>query len=1542
MPEEGVVSAQAGAGEHPTGGAISCHTSERRAPSWTATESTALNIQKSSATAKQSVERNKRNGFRGSKSRGDESQGLVPVDGCDVLHHDSLVASEEGCVMVAQTKEGNQEEFRMQDGVLAQSQASASDEPKTHGGDVVHGDSSLPGEVSAHFEDGAQDTALGQDGGLAKGRHSFVEGGSPFHEVGSADAGCALNVENPHSVEEQKVETSSACQEEGALHSAVYAMDAEKAGSYSMSLKNEQTAQAPNQRLSAAGRIPAKAANDGKRCASPFEVIPRTSAGNGCDGPRRGNGLSCRYLHDYVGGTCRREPGGPVPDRWDKFSDFHDVVDLKQLADKYQYRWKETERPSTVNGGTSVQEDSKVNSTAGSDTGREDVRATPVEVSQSLEEPFEVPNMMMVERLLLIPSKTFLDPCFNHALQNCRPFGPSSLQSRFEGDRRRRFARQQKRKAAEEGESVGDKQEKVSDTQDDVSTVVELSTVQNKGDNEVSSCSVESKVAGSVTRAPAENINSLIGEGRARLLSVVNLCMTERHYEMQAPRRDGVSVFFHKITGGGESVPPESVRSFFRLLSLLTRQGAKAAERWATTKECANCRADWANGLVAKTNGEKNHTGSDDGSTCSCDFRFVVWVHCTHGINRTGLVVSALLMALLKLSAEEALDAFARARGHRVNRPEVIAALKDFQEKGLPEGFVHALNSPQLCRVFAKNAIAEGVDLDKGSCVITVKEGGDDASEVLIPSIQPPPALLKAIQELRQSMMQRVAPLNSSSSTEKNPKVSISPELSVVSGPETASSSAAANALDSKEITRAQLVPKVIAQAADLGVSEARAENDGGRTDCADAVGKEVPCVSGQGHAEDGLRLTLSEEETDCLLPVPEEVPNDGIVLYGPIANDLVSPEEMILHILQLDERIQICDVRVLQTEDFNSALIYPQCVVKKNLLKKRKRGTKISVDDQSETKLRQHPDLPPAREITNESVPQQSEDSKVVDIRVAGDKVPCETTTSHGMTNLDSVNKEKSDKLGGKEYAGGRLEFHYILYVQVADSVSFDILLSADVASLRHQDLQAFPSNYLPYLIKIGLERDSNALRYSKSGFSHGDESHRGARKKGSVRGSLAPPVGLPPSVGASAGPVGRRRFPGLVPLVSPPPRFVPSPPPPLPPVGCVRMPAPPLEHQRPPPFDVPPPAWGRRGPPAPFGCRGGAPQGPVPPPPLPSLPVIPPGGGFPHMMEGPRPWVMPPGEQFGFPPPPGAGGAARGSLLLPQHRNGAGPAVRGAGESRLDPSGSGNAWQQGRPGWSDWNGSPRCEPKPQWQVASGLPARQVVHDKGGRWGIGNQRLGDVGTSVDQAESSGRGISALGSWRVQRGGPCGGEERRWGDGPTSFPGGRASFTQAEDVRSLPMGFSHQAGRGSCPPPDFPAHAQHHPTEYGTSNPSYGHQPNAFGRGMPAVASVQNIGAQGTVVNDYQQHDMGYAYSHRPEPSNQGEADQSQTSGIPPYVLQLLQQQAALRGSNVEPHVLAQLYQQYYQSFLSSMSQLTGGQQLTQEQLLQYLQRMQS
>jgi len=112
--------------------------------------------------------------------------------------------------------------------------------------------------------------------------------------------------------------------------------------------------------------------------------------------------------------------------------------------------------------------------------------------------------------------------------------------------------------------------------------------------------------------------------------AVINLCLTERHYRPADFMDQGIDYYWFKVSGGGEEPSLEQLCSFCDLLMYI---GIKAP---------------------------------------SCG----VVVHCTHGINRTGMFVCFYLCVVGGMSPEAALLAFEDSRGHAMERENLLALVK--------------------------------------------------------------------------------------------------------------------------------------------------------------------------------------------------------------------------------------------------------------------------------------------------------------------------------------------------------------------------------------------------------------------------------------------------------------------------------------------------------------------------------------------------------------------------------------------------------------------------------------------------------------------------------------------------------------------------------------------------------------------------------------------------------------------------------------------------------------------------------------------------
>ncbi|KAH8250840.1 hypothetical protein KR038_008492 [Drosophila bunnanda] len=59
----------------------------------------------------------------------------------------------------------------------------------------------------------------------------------------------------------------------------------------------------------------------------------------------------------------------------------------------------------------------------------------------------------------------------------------------------------------------------------------------------------------------------------------------------------------------------------------------------------------------------------------------LIGVHCTHGVNRTGYLICYFMITMMKKSPQEAIETFAAARGHKIERQNYMSSLKNLQQK---------------------------------------------------------------------------------------------------------------------------------------------------------------------------------------------------------------------------------------------------------------------------------------------------------------------------------------------------------------------------------------------------------------------------------------------------------------------------------------------------------------------------------------------------------------------------------------------------------------------------------------------------------------------------------------------------------------------------------------------------------------------------------------------------------------------------------------------------------------------------------------------
>ncbi|KAL8433747.1 hypothetical protein ACSSS7_003665 [Eimeria intestinalis] len=1429
--------------------------------------------------------------------------------------------------------------------------------------------------------------------------------------------------------------------------------------------------------------------------------VPRTSTHGVCGGPWK-SFPTCSWLHDCVGCTCRREPGGPLPEKWEAFSDFYRFVDIKDAEARKLNGALAVRAPPK----TSAQKPTVASEKDGEDSGeqkeeekREEEGEQQEEVlgagdggdaDSSNKEPFVCPNRLMADRLLLLPCKSFLSGAFVPQLQRCRPFSPMGLQEQVDGAQRRRagFGRRGPRQSTGAGAGSGQQQEQQHQEED----------------------RVQARISG-----------CLVDQGRMRLLSVVNLCLTERHYEPQALRRDGLSLFWLKSQGGGEVPTRESLLIYFKLLALLTMQGMRTAERWAAAAECCVCEAaavaaGGGGPLSQETKGGAPGRSSNSNSSsnsivgCRCAWRFGVVTHCTHGLNRTGFFVAALLMVLLNLTADEAQKVFEEARGRTIARQEIAEALRKLQEEGAPIALRDALRTPELDPTFARNAEAKNIELQKGCCLIRIAGATTDDEQDVASAAQAAASggggegsteipifdkFKKNLTAFREAERHRLLRIKRSIFNRQQQQQQQEQKQKQQQQQEEKKEQQEEKKEDGKEEEQ-KAEPTATKEEENEIVADKQeiAKTDDQKTDQdADAADQQQqqPGKDTAAAAEEPA-LELSEEEEQRLPVVPDMIPNDGVVLFGPLSNALLAPEEVLLHLLSMEADLRLCDYRVLVSDDFNANAPYPR---PRQQRRPRRVGVAVRTQQQQEQKEGEveveeenQEDRQDEEEEEQQQKEQQQEEEQQEEEQEQHDEEE-QQQQEKGEAHEKEEQQQQEEEEGGKKGENGDLNFYYVLYVQAADAASFEKLLTADISTLRRQPLQAFTSDYLPFLIKRGKELDKAALKWS---LQRAPRVRPGARAPGGP--SFIHPPALPPN------PFGRPGMPGgphrLGGPVTPPPPYLPfgplhMPPRPPPPMGgpsSMRGPRPGL-----PPLGAPPPPYrGYGGPPLPGEAgRMGAPFGGPPKDgfigkPFGGPPHGPPPRGF--QDDGALPWgskaggrgppfeprgregagrpprgpeqgatgpytgfmnlAGPSNQQGRFPPGlkgQGTGGKAQGpsprdfydsyKQQPPQQQYGGGPwsssgragwtpGAGGAPPMSSSPGGSGgismggapggpssfqsltkdgsrndawrpnNMWEghasQGRPagGVGQQGARPPMPPSgggggptraagdgPKWQGYEGAtppeadrlggPRRPKGKAEGGygttQWGGSPPSTGSgpsPGTNWGAVDFGGhRGTgggappSSQGQWAGAAGGASGGPQQAGNNfngthpfggppsqqGPYNGQGAAGGGTQQQAFGGPAQGMMGPSALQQQPQGmgNFMQQQQQQQGGAGGQQPSgYGMNGNAFQQQGGAYASGYNAGQQ----QPYQQQ------PYQQQPQQQGYPNQQQQQSqepVPAYVMQLLQQQAAQRGAAVDPQTLAHLYSQYYQSFLSSMSASFGQQQLTPEQLQQYLQQLQ-
>ncbi|KAH8291146.1 hypothetical protein KR054_009124 [Drosophila jambulina] len=71
----------------------------------------------------------------------------------------------------------------------------------------------------------------------------------------------------------------------------------------------------------------------------------------------------------------------------------------------------------------------------------------------------------------------------------------------------------------------------------------------------------------------------------------------------------------------------------------------------------------------------------------------LIGVHCTHGVNRTGYLICYFMITMMKKSPKEAMETFAVARGHEIERQNYLSSLKDLKQKDEKESSLESCRS---------------------------------------------------------------------------------------------------------------------------------------------------------------------------------------------------------------------------------------------------------------------------------------------------------------------------------------------------------------------------------------------------------------------------------------------------------------------------------------------------------------------------------------------------------------------------------------------------------------------------------------------------------------------------------------------------------------------------------------------------------------------------------------------------------------------------------------------------------------------------------
>lgn len=136
------------------------------------------------------------------------------------------------------------------------------------------------------------------------------------------------------------------------------------------------------------------------------------------------------------------------------------------------------------------------------------------------------------------------------------------------------------------------------------------------------------------------------------LKAVINLCATTRYYDGKSLEDQGVEFVHFKVDGGGIRMPNSQLAMFLQEVKSLASKHGVFYQR-GTLNELPDLIENFERPLP------------------------IIGIHCTHGVNRTGFCVISLLCIAGLENLEEGLDLFYRARGHDINKDELIHHLHD-------------------------------------------------------------------------------------------------------------------------------------------------------------------------------------------------------------------------------------------------------------------------------------------------------------------------------------------------------------------------------------------------------------------------------------------------------------------------------------------------------------------------------------------------------------------------------------------------------------------------------------------------------------------------------------------------------------------------------------------------------------------------------------------------------------------------------------------------------------------------------------------------